>query len=188
MAPPLESELDIPVIFFSVLKMRNWSNIFFFLLFLGGCSSTSTTLQIQPQSKVSEDPNPEALKYFMEGQLYMNQGNYAMAKAELQKALLIDKNVSTIHLSLADCYLMLKKPDSSTFHMKKAISVEPENQNIKELLAKRFLSLKQLNGAEQVYLQLYVENPDSVKYILSLAELARLQNNLEDAIFYYPSS
>ena len=48
MTPPLESEPDIPVIFFSVLKMRNWSNIFFFLLFLGGCSPTATNLQNDP--------------------------------------------------------------------------------------------------------------------------------------------
>ena len=224
MTPPLESEPDIPVIFFSVLKMRSWSNIFFFLLFLGGCSPTATNLQndpsvhydktdngklddpnytppsgsgklgggkkenippILPKSKVSEDPNPEALKYFMEGQLYINQGNYTLASVELQNALLIDKNVSTIHLSLADCYWMLKKPDLSIFHMRNAIAIEPENQNIKELLAKRFLALKQLNEAEKVFLQLSVENPNSVKYILSLAELARLQNNLEDAISYY---
>ena len=179
----------------SVLGMQNWiyfiTFVFLFIpkhiypIWVGIPPSISTNLQIQLQSNVSEDPNPEGLKYFMEGQLYINQGNYALASVELQNALLIDKNVSTIHLSLADCYWMLKKPDLSIFCMRKAISLEPENQNIKELLAKRFLSLKQLNGAEQVYLQLYVENPDSVKYILSLAELARLQNNLEDAIFYY---
>ena len=162
----------------------------FFILFvsafiLSGCSPTSTNLQIRPQSKVAESPDPEALEYFMEGQLYINQGNYALASVELQNALLIDKNVSTIHLSLADCYWMLKKPDLSIFHMKNAIEIDSEDQNIKELLAKRFFALKSLNEAEKVYLQLSVENPDSVKYILSLAELARLQNNLEDAISYY---
>ena len=171
----------------SVLGMQNW--IYFFTVVIvfifGSCSSTSSKLQIQPQSKVSEDPNPEALKFFMEGQLYMNQGNYAMASVELHNALMIDKNVSTIHLSLSDCYWMLKKSDLSIFHMRKAILLEPENQNIKELLAKRFVALKQLNSANQVYLQLSEENPDSVKYILSLAELARIQNNLENAIFYY---
>jgi tetratricopeptide (TPR) repeat protein len=173
--------------FLSGPGLLNW---FYFILFvlafnLGGCSSTSTNIQIQPQSKVSESPNPEALKYFMEGQLYINQGKYAMASVELQNALLIDKNVSTIHLSLADCYWMLKKQDLSIFHMRNAIEIESENQNIKELLAKRFFALKQLDEAENVYLQLSMENPDSIKYILSLAELARLQNNLEEAISYY---
>ena len=62
-------------------EMLNW---FYYILFvlvfiLGGCSSTPTNIQIQPQSKVSDSPNPEALKYFMEGQLYINQGKYAMA-------------------------------------------------------------------------------------------------------------
>ncbi len=172
----------------SVLRMQNWIFFIFicvFVLSFEGCSSTSPDLPIQSQLIASDDPDPEALKYFMEGQLYINQGNYAMAAVELQNALLIDKNVSTIHLSLADCYWMLKKPKLSIFHMRQAISVEPEDNNMRELLAKRFLALKEIEEAKQVFLRLSVQNPGSVKYIISLAELERLQNNLEKSISYY---
>jgi len=165
---------------------RKYISVFvIFLFFLGGCTSTSPDVNPTPKPPIQNEPDPEALRYFMEGQLYINQGNYAMAVVELQNALLYDENVSTIHLSLSDCYWMLKKPDLTISHIKKAISITPDDNSLKELLAKRFLALKEINEAEKVFHELVLQYPDSVKYILSLAELAKVQKNFNDAIIYY---
>ena len=164
--------------------MKSWqTNSLILLFFLGACS-TSTPKLIN-KSNVSEQPDPEALRYFMEGQLNMNLGNYAMAIVEFQHALLYDSNVSSIHLALADCYWMLKKTELSFSHMTTAMLDQPNDMEIQELIAKRYIALKQVKKAEDILHQLSEQNPDSVKYIISLAELARLQNNYQKSIEYY---
>jgi len=165
---------------------RKYLSIFIvYLFFLGGCTSTSPDVYPTSEPSIQDEPDLEALKYFMEGQLYINQGNYAMAAVELQNALLYDENVSTIHLSLSDCYWMLKKPDLTISHMKKAISIVPKDNSLKELLAKRYLALKELYEAEKVFHKLVLQNPDSVHYVLSLAELAKVQEKFNEAVTYY---
>jgi len=154
-------------------------------LFIFGCSHTTPETQPLLGKPLTEEPNPDALNYFMEGQLYINQRNYAMAVVELQNALHLDQNVSTIHLSLADCYWMLQKTDLSISHMEKAIALDPLNHEIIELLAKRHLALKDIDRAKLVFGQLVTQCPDSVKYLLSLAELEHIQENYETAVYYY---
>jgi tetratricopeptide (TPR) repeat protein len=168
------------------IRMQNWKHysILIIGLFIFGCSHTTPEMQ-PPGKQLIEEPNPDALNHFMEGQLYMNQRNYAMAVVELQNALHLDQNVSTIHLSLADCYWMLQKTDLTIFHMEKAIALDPWNHRIIELLAKRHLALKDIDRAKSVFGQLISQNPDSVKYLLSLAELEHIQENFETAVYYY---
>ena len=166
--------------------MKNWKIIFTTIyVFLVACSSTNPDLNKSQKIRISEDPHPEALRYFMEGQELMNLGNYAMAIIEFQHALLYDSHVSSIHLSIADCYWMLSKSDLSFFHINSAIKLEPRNFEISELLAKRYISVKEIEKGEEIYYKLFKENPDSIKYIISLAEISRLKEDFKKSIDYY---
>jgi Tfp pilus assembly protein PilF len=104
-----------------------YQNLILLILILLGLSCHSGS-QVSPsdlppidQAKEETTVNPEALQHFMDGQLYMNQGNYSMAVTEFQKALRFDPDVSTIHISLGECFWALEKPDRAIFHLERAI-------------------------------------------------------------------
>ena len=47
--------------------------------------------------------NPEAIGHFMDGQLFMIQGNYSMAILEFQDAMELDPKAAAITVSMAEC-------------------------------------------------------------------------------------
>ena len=73
-------------------------------------------------------PNPEGLRHFMDGQLLMNQGNFAMAIIEFQQALGLDPNVGAIHTAIAECYWNLGKTDLSGKHLSMALKADPNDE------------------------------------------------------------
>jgi len=71
--------------------IRMYQNLIFLFLILLGLSCHSGS-QISPsdlppidQTKEETTVNPEALQHFMDGQLYMSQGNYSMAVMSFRK-------------------------------------------------------------------------------------------------------
>jgi lipopolysaccharide biosynthesis regulator YciM len=51
--------------------------------------------------------NPQAIAHFMDGQLFMFQGNYSMAILEFQDAMVLDPRAIGITVSMAECYWKL---------------------------------------------------------------------------------
>ena len=112
--------------------IRMYQNLIFLFFILLGLSCHSGS-QISPsdlppidQTKEETTVNPEALQHFMDGQLYMSQGNYSMAVIMFQEALRLDPDVSTIHISLGECFWALEKPDRAVFHLERAIYLNPD--------------------------------------------------------------
>ena len=73
---------------------------FLTLFILTSCQSTNPNVKnLKPKEsfpqKQSKDPNPEALQFFMNGQILLNQGQFAEAILEFQDALALDPNVAT---------------------------------------------------------------------------------------------
>jgi len=82
------------------------------IILIGGCSQHPEPVLDQSVKLIVEndqEPNPEALKYFMDAQLYLSQNNYPMAIIELQDALRLDPTVSSIHVSLGEALWKLGK-------------------------------------------------------------------------------
>ena len=59
--------------------------------------------------KTKPNENVKAIGHFMDGQLFMSQGNYSMAILEFQDALELDPEATTIIVSMAECYWKLGK-------------------------------------------------------------------------------
>ena len=95
---------------------------FLFILFLIGCqgivakrpSVSPTITEVQKKEKI---PDPEGLRHFMDGQILMTQGDFAMAIIEFQQALDLDPNVGAIHTAIAECYWNLNKQKLSEKHL-----------------------------------------------------------------------
>ncbi len=156
------------------------------LLFLAGCSQHPTNTKPEPavsQDRSDEqDLNPEALQHFMDGQVYMNQGNYAMAVIELQDALMADPTISTIHVSLAECFFNLGKPDRAFSHLTSAIKLDPNDTEAHEMLGQYYLIKKEFKEAQQEFTFLVQQDPNNVDYILALAEISQMMGEPEKAI------
>lgn len=165
------------------------NSVSFVLLFglLAGCSQrpaiTPDTGDPDPVERV--DINPEALGHFMDGQLYLNQGNYALAVLEFQDALELDSLVSSIHVSLAESYWHLGKVEHSEAYLKKAINLDPSDIEAAEMLAHQYVLRKAYPEANKIYDGLWEKNPENIDYGYALANLAKLQDDLDRALKIY---
>ena len=66
------------------VSIRLFSSFIFLIFLFKGCqssmpNSSASTIKMDSQKIQKNNPNPEALKFFMNGQMLMNQGDYPMA-------------------------------------------------------------------------------------------------------------
>lgn len=130
-------------------------------------------------------PDPEALKHFMDGQMYMNQDNFSMAIIEFQEALSLDPSAGAIHISLAECYWNLGKVNRSEEHLLKAVKLDASDREAHEMLANQYVIRQEQELAEAEFKKLIDLDPKRSEYRMALAELYQLMNRMDDAISVY---
>ncbi|MDP7331143.1 MAG: tetratricopeptide repeat protein [Candidatus Marinimicrobia bacterium] len=172
------------------MKIINLHIALFITLTLFGCGTTVSNLP-NPQEQVQVDavedkvPNPEGLRHFMDGQMMMNQGDFAMAILEFQQALELDPGVGAIHTSIAESYWNLGKPDLAEKHLKIAIKLDSTDEQALQMLADQYILQKKYEAAHHPFTQLHELKPDNIKYIIALAELEKVKQNIPGAIKLY---
>ena len=129
--------------------------------------------------------NTKALQHMMDGQLYLDQGDFAMAIVELQEAQRLEPNVSSVYISLAECYWNLNKPERSIEILDTAIELDPENNSIREMMAEQLFRLQNFSKSEEQYNILLDLNPESEDYLFALGDLAKIQKKYKQAMEYY---
>ena len=160
------------------------------IVFLTGCQSTKPDISLEEnrepeQNEANENPNPEALKYFMNGQMLMNQGDFPMAIIEFQEALNLDPNVGTIYTSIAECYWNIGKPELSMKNLRIAISKDPNDEEALKMIADQFIVQKQYKDAIEPLNRLKEINPEETRYIIALAELKKVDRDYSSAMHLY---
>jgi len=176
--PNISFRWIIPILFFVVSTCSQKPEI--------KPADTQTITPSTEQNQFENLPiNPKALRHFMDGQLYMNQGDYAMAIVELQEALLLDPDVSTIYVSLSECYWYLEKPNRALSYLKKALELSPEDVEAREMMANQLVLRRLFNKAEEQYRILIKSYPEKAEYYFAMGELAKLQQKYEEALYYY---
>jgi len=177
-------------------KSRGYIEIIIYLslLLLISCSQSPTLQQDNTKNIVNgtdskigglEQLNTEALEHLMDGQLYMDQGDFAMAIIELQEAQSLEPNVSSIYMSLAECYWNLNKPERSMEYLETSIEIDPRNTTIREMMAEQLFRLQDFPKSEEQYQILLDLNPGSKDYLFALGDLAKIQKKYDQAIGYY---
>ena len=123
--------------------------------------------------------NPQAIAHFMDGQLFMAQGNYSMAILEFQDALQLDPKAAAIKVSMAECYWKLGKVDKSEDLLLEGIKLEPEDIEAREILANQYIYRNQQNKAiEQFSILVDLAPEGNAIYIIALAKLTLAQNKI----------
>ena len=127
--------------------------------------------------------NVRAIAHFMDGQLFMSQGNYSMAILEFQDALELDPEASTIIVSMAECYWKLGKAKKSEELLFKALNINPKDNDAREILANQYIYQNKHDKAIEQY-RVLAENAveGDTKYLIALAKLVLSQNNINESI------
>jgi len=145
----------------------------------------------QPKLPVTEttpgrlEIDSDALSHFMDGQMYFNQGDYAMAVLEYQDALLADSSIGTIHISLAEAYWRLGKEERSEEQLKLALLKNPDDHEVSKMLAHQYIMRKMYTEAENIYLVLWEKEPLEIEHGYALANIAKVQNKYQSALDIY---
>ena len=164
---------------------------FILLIFLfTGCqsskpNSSAPTINIDQQKIQKNNPNPEALKLFMSGQMLMNQGDYPMAIIEFQEALTFDPDVGTIYTSIAECYWNIGKPELSMKNLKIALNKNPSDEEALRIMADQLIALKKYDEAIIYFTRLNEIDENETRYIIALAELSKIKKDYLSAVNFY---
>ncbi len=160
----------------------------FFLLVISlmgliGCSALRPDAEPEEPGQAKEAPpeiDSEALAHFMDGQLYLNQGEYAMAVLEFQDALAQDSLEAVFHTSLGEAYWHLGKAEHAERHLLAAIKLDPEDSEAAEILGRQYIVRKLYPEAQAIYSRLWQEQ-QKLDFGFALANIAKVQGNLEQA-------
>ena len=127
--------------------------------------------------------NVRAIAHFMDGQLFMSQGNYSMAILEFQDAFELDPEASTIIVSMAECYWKLGKAKKSEELLFNALNINPKDNEAREILANQYIYQNKHDKAIEQY-RVLAENAveGNTKYLIALAKLVLSQNNINESI------
>ena len=174
--------------------MKEISNntIILFLAALIGCQSSNSTKKLDIEHKsstqnknINNEPNSEGLRYFMNGQMLMNQGDFAMAIIELQQALTFDPKVSPIHTAIAECYWNIGKPELAKKHLLIAIKQDPQDEQALQMMADQLIVQREYIEAESIFKQLNKIDPTNIRYIIALGELLKVKKDFSGAMNLY---
>ena len=155
-----------------------------------GCQSSKPLIHEEAAKKNSrqdliKDPDPEALKLFMNGQMLMNQGDFAMAIIEFQEALELDPEVGAIYTSIAECYWNIGKPELSLKNLNVALSKNPEDEEALKMMADQLIATKKYDEAIKPFKKLRELDGQNTSYIIALAELNKLKKNYLNTVNLY---
>jgi len=125
--------------------------------------------------------NPRALKHYLDGEMLMLQGNFAMAVLEFQDALTYDSSSPSILTSLANAYMKLGKFDRAEEQLKEALSYDPKNKESRELLGQQYLIQGKIDQAKTQYNLLKDFYPGTKDYRYILAEISTREGEFQSA-------
>ena len=160
------------------------------MLIFYGCQSSKPPILEEAAIKNSprdliKDPDPEALRLFMNGQMLMNQGDFAMAIIEFQEALELDPEVGAIYTSIAECYWNIGKPELSLKNLNVALSKNPEDEEALKMMADQLIATKKYDEAIKPFKKLRELDGQNTSYIIALAELNKLKKNYLNTVNLY---
>jgi tetratricopeptide (TPR) repeat protein len=142
-------------------------------------------VRFESNEEIKNKPNEnvKAIGHFMDGQLFMSQGNYSMAILEFQDALESDPEAATIIVSMAECYWKLGKAKKSEELLFNALNLDPDDYEAREMLANQYIFQNKHDKAIDQYRVLAQSSDEGdPKYYIALAKLVLSQNNINESI------
>lgn len=153
------------------------------IMFFSNCSF-SPSVEPEKEEKV-RIYDSEAIRHFMNGEIYAMHGNYAMAVLEFQDAARIDTTSSTIYNSLGEAYIQMGKLDNAKNVLKKSIVIDSLNYLARKNLTDIYFSEGNIEFAEKEYKILSQYLPDEIDIDYKLADIYLRTNRFAESLTAY---
>lgn len=129
--------------------------------------------------------NSQALSHYMDGDLYMMQGNFPAAIASYERALSFDSSSATLYLALGEAVLDQGQVKRAQWAGEKARKLEPNDPLVYEFLARTSIAQEDLQQAIRHLDEWIALDPTNLDPLFEKADLQLRQKNFKNAIDTY---
>ena len=174
-----------------MLKKSN--SIVLSLLLVWSCSIPSTNIETISDStevkleKTSQNDEQDlsGVQFFMDGMMFMEQGEYSRAIIEFQEAIENGSNSAEVYHSISEGYWMIQKYDKSIYYALKAIEKDPIVADYKISLGKKYIALNDLNSSLEIFEVLAQNQTNNAEILFIIGDLKSKLKDIDGALVYY---
>jgi len=174
-----------------MLKQSNILILFF--LFVWSCSVPKTSIETIADSTADiakdiiteETQDLSGIQFFMDGMMFMEQGEYSRAIIEFQEAIQRGSNSAEVYHSISEGYWMIQKYDKSIYYALKAIEKDSISRDYKISLGKKYIALNELNLSLEIFENLANNEDDNADILFIIGDLKSELRDIDGALVYY---
>jgi tetratricopeptide (TPR) repeat protein len=163
------------------------------LIFVWSCSIPSTNIEMVSDStetksdKIVEEniQDLSGIQFFMDGMMFMEQGEYSRAIIEFQEAIEKGSNSAEVYHSISEGYWMIQKYEKSISYALKAIDKDPISSDYKISLGKKYIALNDLESSLDIFEELAKTETDNAEILFIIGDLKSELNDIDGALVYY---
>ena len=103
--------------------------------------SSSQDVSKVEKKNIDSFSSDSGVQSFMDGMLFLEQGDYARAILEFQESIEKGSQSAEVYFSMSEAYWMIQKYEKSILFSKKAISIDNNAVDYKISLGKKYIAL-----------------------------------------------
>lgn len=183
--------------------MRLYKLIFINLFFFINCAAnvddkledfnsaeSKKSLKDSPSQQFSAGNSQEkdlfqGVQFFMDGMLFMDQGDYARAIIEFQESIEAGSSSAEVYFNMSEAYWMLQKYDKSISLSKKAILLDDNALDYKISLGKKYIALNKFELSLEIFTKISKIDPENADILFIIGDLKSELNDIDGALLYY---
>ena len=131
--------------------MKKFKIYILFILVLISYSCKTSRVITKPSNEEPSKVSFKAREYYIKGLFLQSEERFTEALVQFHKAQIFDTTSATIHNSLAENYIKLNEFEPATYHLHKALSIEPENIDSYRLLGEVYFRQRKDDEAIAAY-------------------------------------
>jgi len=174
--------------------LRQTNILILFFLFVWSCSASKTSIETFTDSPVDKSKDSiiekqaqdlSGIQFFMDGMMFMEQGEYSRAIIEFQEAIERGSNSAEVYHSISEGYWMIQKYNKSIYYSLKAIEKDPASRDYKISLGKKYIALSELNLSLEIFEDLANNENDNADILFIIGDLKSELRDIDGALVYY---
>ena len=165
------------------------------LFFIWSCGTQTSQIDISSLPNNNEEKkedlsnqsidDSQGIQFFMDGLMFMEQGDYSRAIIEFQDAIEMGSLSGEIYYSISECYWMIQKYDKSIQYGLLAIDYDDNNRDYSISLGKKYIALNELEKALDIFIAVAEEYEDNADVLFIIGDLKAELNDVDSALVYY---
>ena len=165
------------------------------LFLIWACGTQTSQIDISSvsddnQEKKQEPSNQpiddsQGIQFFMDGLMFMEQGDYSRAIIEFQDAIEMGSLSGEIYYSISESYWMIQKYDKSIQYGLLAINYNDNNRDYSISLGKKYIALNKLDKALDIFIEVAEKYEDNADVLFIIGDLKAELSDVDSSLVYY---